>query len=251
MDIYLLILSFILGITLGSFFNVVALRLPKGEIITTDRSRCTHCGEQLRWFELIPLISYLIQKGSCRYCKQKLSAQYIFAELFTGLLFAYSYLQIGLDPELILALLLISLLIIITVTDFRYMLIPNQILFFFFPLFITLRIILPLDPWYNAILGSIVGFILIALIILASRGGMGAGDMKLFAVIGVVLGLGKTLLTLFIASVIGLNTGFILILAGRLKRKQAIPFGPYIAVAALLSYYFGDEMIEIYLEGWK
>src|SRR5690625_5997125 len=114
------------------------------------------------------------------------------------------------------------------------MLIPNKILLFFLPFFIIMRMIEPLEPWWSAIVGGAVAFVLIALIISVSRGGMGAGDMKLFGLLGIILGLGKVLLTFFLASLFGAIFGIILLLCKIIERKQPIPFGAYIFVATII-----------------
>src|SRR5699024_3857592 len=126
---------------------------------------------------------------------------------------------------------------ILFVSDMTYMVIPNKILLFFLPFFILMRIISPITPWYDAIIGAIVGFLLIAFIILVSHGGMGAGDMKLFGVLGVVLGLKLTLLSFFMAAFLGALIGGIFMLVKKIKRKEPIPFGPYIVCGTLLSYF--------------
>src|SRR5690625_6684762 len=124
-------------------------------------------------------------------------------ELATGILFSLSYMTFGFQVELIMALLLISMLIIIFITDITYMLIPNKILLFFLPLFIIIRFIVPLDSWYNSLVGAIVGYGLIALIFIVSMGGMGAGDLKLFGVVGIVIVLSHDILTFFLAAFFG------------------------------------------------
>jgi leader peptidase (prepilin peptidase)/N-methyltransferase len=167
-------------------------------------------------------------------------------ELITAILFAYSLSWFGIQTELIIALLLISMLMIVLVTDLTYMLIPDKLLLFFLPIFIILRTFIPLDPWWSAPAGMIIGFFLVLLIILISRGGMGAGDMKLFAVLGIILGISKILLTFFLACVIGSVFGLILIQLKRVKSKQPLPFGPYIVIAALIAYFNGDQMIRWY-----
>lgn len=247
MELYYIIVFFVAGTVLGSFFNVVGLRLPKKITFTNDRSYCPNCNHQLRWFELVPIISYVIQLGKCRSCKEKISPIYPFVELLTGFLFAFSYYKIGFDLELTLMIILVSMLMIIFVTDITYMRIPNKILLFFLPFIIIMRIISPLDPWYNAIIGAIVGYVLIALIIIVSKGGMGAGDMKLLGVLGIVLGLGKVLLTFFIAALIGAVVGMTLRALRKLNKKQPIPFGPYLIVSTIFVYYYGDVVIEWYL----
>lgn len=246
LEVMMTIFFFLFGITLGSFFNVVGLRVPKKMPFAYDRSFCPSCHKQLSWFELIPVFSFILQRGKCRTCQQKISLIYPIIELLTGLLFVLCYLMIGIELELIIALLLISMLMIIFVSDITYMLIPNKVLLFFLPLFMMMRVIQPLDPWWSSITGGTVAFILIALIIIVSKGGMGAGDMKLFGLLGIVLGLGKVLLTFFLASLLGALIGMILLLCKIIKRKQPIPFGPYIIVASIISYFFGDIIIEWY-----
>src|SRR5690625_3587767 len=194
-----LILFFILGIIFGSFFNVVGLRLPKNIPFAKDRSRCPDCGHSLTLFENIPLLSFLVQAGKCRKCKRKISALYPAIELTTGLLFALSFHLLGWQPELFLALLLISMLMIILVSDLKYMIIPNKVLLFFLPLFIIFRILEPPEVWWSSIAGAMTGFLSLALIIIISRGGMGAGDMKLFGLLGIILGVEKILLAFFLS----------------------------------------------------
>src|SRR5699024_6455906 len=210
LEIYVWFVFFLLGLVFGSFFNVVGLRVPIGISFVSGRSHCPTCYHRLHWLDLIPVLSFCWQKGTCRYCQAPVSVIYPAMELLTGVLFAYGYVKIGLTVELATALLLVSMLVIITVSDIAYMVIPNHILLFFLPLLFTFRLISPLDPWYDAFLGAVVGFVIIALIILISKGGMGAGDMKLFFVLGIVLGWKNILLTLFIAALLGSIFGVLL-----------------------------------------
>ncbi|MFD1736026.1 prepilin peptidase [Bacillus salitolerans] len=244
----LYIYSSIIGIILGSFFNVVGLRIPKNESIITPRSHCTSCQRTLTTLELIPVFSYLFLRGKCKTCGTKVSPLYPIMELLTGVLFLLSALWFGFTPELIVALCFISLLIIITVSDIAYMLIPNKILLFFLPVLIMLRIFIPLDPWWDPLAGAFTGFGLLLLIAIVTKGnGMGFGDVKLFFVIGIVLGVQNVLLTFFLASLLGAVIGGIALLAKVIKRKQPIPFGPFIALGAIISYYFGDNIVEWYI----
>ncbi|MUK86856.1 prepilin peptidase [Ornithinibacillus sp. L9] len=246
MEFYITLFAFF-GLILGSFFNVVGLRVPKKRPFTNDRSVCPHCNHTLSWYELIPVLSYIFQGGKCRNCKKSIGILYPVIELVTGFLFAFSYVHFGISIELIVALLLVSMLVIIVITDINYMLIPNKVLLFFLPLFIILRGIEPLEPWWSSLIGGLIGFCLIALIILISNGGMGAGDMKLFAVLGIVLGVNLVILTFFLASIIGALVGMILLLLRIIDRKQPVPFGPYIVVAGLIAYFYGETLISWYL----
>ena len=242
------IFAFIFGLVFGSFFNVVGLRVPKKESIISPPSHCTNCSKRLGVLDLIPVISYLLLRGKCRNCKAKISPIYLITELVTGLLFAFAYWTIGFQFELVIAILFISLLVIITVSDIAYMLIPNKILLFFAPLLLVGRIVVPLEPWWDSVIGAVVGFGILLFIAILSKGGMGGGDIKLFFVIGIVLGTVHTLLTLFVASVIGMMIGVIILKLRGQGRKTPIPFGPSIALAAIIVYFFGNNIIDLYMD---
>lgn len=210
------------------------------------RSICPSCHTMLMPLDVIPVIAYVLQKGKCRYCKSNISSLYPLMELLTGLLFLFAYIRIGFTLELFSVLMLVSLLIIISVSDLYYMRIPDSILLWFLPMFIIIRIIQPLDPWYDPLAAAVTAYVLILLIILASNGGMGTGDMKLFALLGIMLGLKKILLTFFIATLIGSVAGILLLVTGKVKRKEPVPFAPFIAAGALTSYFYGNTLIDLY-----
>lgn len=248
MEIVITILLFLYGLIFGSFFNVVGLRVPKGESIIKPPSHCTVCNRNLTVVDLVPVFSYLFLKGKCRGCGTKIHWIYLIVELGTGLLFALAYYQLGFSVELIVAIFFISMLVIITVSDIAYMLIPNKILLFFLIPLIIGRIFSPLTPWWDSLLGAVVGFGLLLLIAVLSKGGMGGGDIKLFFVIGMVLGLVPTLLTLFLASIIGTLFGMIALKKAKKGRKTPIPFGPSIAIAAIISYFYGEALVDWYVK---
>lgn len=246
MDIVWLALFFIYGCVFGSFFNVVGLRVPKKESVATPPSHCTTCGRKLVLFDLIPVLSYIILRGKCRGCGQKISAIYPFMELVTGVLFAYSFFHLGFNKELIIAILFVSLLVIITVSDISYMIIPNKVLLPFAISFLILRWLIPTSPWWDSFLGAAIGFSVLFIIAIMSKGGMGGGDIKLFFVIGLVLGTINTLLTLFLASIIGSIAGVYILKKTDKGRKTPVPFGPSIAISAITSYFFGTGFVEWY-----
>ena len=248
MDTFFLILFFLIGLIFGSFFNVVGLRLPKNKSFSKGRSHCTNCHKQLVWYELIPVISYVFQHGRCRGCSGKISLIYPLIEVVTGLLFALSFYVFKFDIEFITALLLISILMIIFVTDLTYMIIPNKVMLFFLPFFIIIRIIQPLHPWWSSLLGAGIAFLLIAMIILISKGGMGGGDLKLFTLLGFILGIKQVMLIFLLSCLIGALLGVLLMALGKLKRKEPMPFGPFIVIATLFTYFLGDFVINWYLD---
>lgn len=246
MSVGYIIFFFVMGLILGSFYNVVGLRLPLNKSFIDGRSICQKCGQTLKWYELVPVLSYLIQSGRCNYCFAPIPIFYPTIEFSTGFFFLYSYIEFGLSIDLWVSVSLISLLMIIFVSDVYYMIIPNKVLLFFLPIFIILRILEPLQPWWSSILGGVAGVSLIAFIIIVSRGGMGAGDMKLFGLLGIVLGFQKVLLTFFLACLIGSIVGGLQLLLNKIKRKQYIPFGPHIVMATFMTYYFGDPLLTLY-----
>src|SRR5690625_2214174 len=155
-------LFFILGIIFGSFFNVLGLRMPQNISFVHGHSSCPSCKKQLQWYELIPILSYVIQRGKCTRCHYSLSPIYPFIEFATGCLFTYSYVHIGLMPSLLPTLLFISFLMIVVVTDITYMFILNKLLLFFLPLFVFIRIFYSLYHFYRSVFGSVVAFFFIS-----------------------------------------------------------------------------------------
>ncbi|PEQ96782.1 prepilin peptidase [Bacillus sp. AFS006103] len=247
MEIILFLILLIYGCIFGSFFNVVGLRIPLKESIIAPRSSCPTCGHQLKVFELIPVVSYIIQWGKCRGCKSRISPIYPIFELLTGVLFMTAPLVIGWSGELVVALTLISMFMIIIVSDIHYMLIPDKILIWFAGIFLLERIIWPLNPWWDSLLGAVIGFTLLLIIALVSKGGMGGGDVKLYALLGLVLGFKLVLLSFFLSTLFGAVIGGLALLFKIVKRRQPIPFGPFIAAGTLTAYYWGSKLIDLYI----
>ncbi|MGY3717135.1 prepilin peptidase [Sutcliffiella cohnii] len=245
LSLYILVAFY--ALLLGSFYNVVGLRVPKGMSIVTPRSHCTNCKQTLTGIDLIPVLSYVWQRGKCRYCGVKVSPIYPFFELLTAILFVLAPLQLGWSYELIVAWTFISMLIIIVITDIHYMLIPNKILLFFFFLFIAEAVLISYSTWTDHFLGVVVGFLVPFLVALLSKGGMGGGDVKLFAVIGFVIGWELVLLTFFLASFIGTVGALVGMKLGKVEKGKPFPFGPFIAIAAWIAYFYGEHLLDLYI----
>jgi leader peptidase (prepilin peptidase) / N-methyltransferase len=243
--IFLMLFSF--GIVFGSFFNVVGLRIPLKESIVTPRSACPKCKHTLTPLELIPVLSFLIQRGKCRQCQTRISPLYPIMEFLTGALFVVVPLALGWTAEILVGWTLVSLFIIITVSDIKYMLIPDKILLFFAGIFVLERTFISLSPWWDSLLGAAIGFTLLLFISIVSKGGMGGGDIKLYALLGFVLGTKLVLMSLFIATLLGALIGMIGIGLGLVERKKPIPFGPFIAVGTLIAYFYGNTIFNAYI----
>lgn len=236
------------GMFLGSFYNVVALRVPIGESIVKPRSHCVACNRSLRVRELVPIFSYLFQRGKCRGCGTRISPLYCVFEGITTLGFLVSYGLYGITPMFFLSITLVSLLVIISLADLTYMIIPNSILLvFFLIIFLEQLLFSPYISIISAIIGSIEGFLLLWMIAILSKGGMGGGDIKLYAVIGLALGWKLTFLSLFFAAFIGLIYGLYERIRGELRKGQEIPFGPFIAIGTILAFWFGEYLIQWYM----
>lgn len=237
MTIYYATVFFIFGSILGSFFNVVGYRLPKGESIAYPSSHCTKCGHVLKSYELIPILSYLFQGGKCRKCKQKISPFYPIFELISGLLFMTAYLIFGFSYQLIIALIIISLSLIVSVSDYLYMIISDEVIIVAtVAILITIACFKGFPALWSSLLNGLIAFILMFLLktigdIVFKRESMGGGDIKLQFVFGLILGWPMAIVNVFLASFIALPISIMVLL---IKKDNIIPFGPFLCSAAVL-----------------
>ena len=236
----------LLWLLVGSFFNVVIHRLPRGESIVFPASHCVHCGVRLSAKELIPFFSYAWQRGRCRHCHKPISLRYPLVEVLTAALLGLIwYLRQGV-PAVYAYLAFTSLLIVISFIDFDHFLIPDQLLVAGLGVWVLLQLIVPFIAWPLALAGGALSFALMLVIYVLSRGGMGFGDVKLAGLIGLYLGTTLGVLSLFLAFVLGASIGLVL-LALRLKsRKDALPFGPFLAIGAYLAMAWGPDFLRWY-----
>jgi leader peptidase (prepilin peptidase) / N-methyltransferase len=247
MDIFWGMWFFIIGMVLASFGGVVGYRLPKGKKISLERSECDHCSRKLNWLELIPVISFVAVRGKCRTCKGRILFIYSAAEMITGFLFAFSFLQYGFSKEMIVACSLVMLCAIIFVSDLLYYIISDKVLMFFSIWFIMLLLLLEYRSWVDTLGGALLGFFFLFLVAVISKGSVGGGDIKLMGVLGLVLGFQGAYLALVVAAISGAVVGTIGLVMRKYTRKTAIPFGPYLALGAIVAYYFQEEIIKYVL----
>ncbi|KIL42548.1 hypothetical protein SD70_00715 [Gordoniibacillus kamchatkensis] len=239
------------GLAIGSFLNVVAIRIPQGQSIVRPPSRCPHCEHRLGPADLIPVASYLFLRGKCRYCRAPVSPMYAAGEAAAGALFAVTAWKLGFSPELAVGLLFVSILLVITLTDLSRMIIPDKVVFFGMAAAFVLRLFIHPLPLWNYALAFFAGSGLLLMIGLLGtavlrKESMGGGDVKLFAFIGLVLGVKLTLLSVFAASLFGTLFGVIQLARGRFRRNEPIPFGPFIAAGAFCAYFWGDRILDLY-----
>lgn len=245
MDIPILLFLFLLGACVGSFCNVLIYRIPKEEEFVKTPSHCMTCGHNLRWFELIPVVSWLAQGGKCRSCGVKLSPQYPIVEalnavmwLLTGILFRGDWLTVGLYCGLY------SMLMVLSVIDWREFIIPNGINLVIFLLGVV-RLVTDLGNWPLYVIGMVsVSLVFLLLHVLTGGNGLGMGDVKLVAAAGLLLGWPKMLLAVLVGSLSGA-----IIHSIRMRRGagRKLAFGPYLAAGIWFSALVGEPLITAYL----
>lgn len=236
----------LLGLVMGSFYNVVIYRHGTGVPIIRPRSFCPHCKTTLQAADLVPLFSYIFLRGRCRYCYEKISPRYVVVELLSALLFAAALWRFGLSPALAKYLPLFSILLIISAIDLERQRIPNLYTAMILVWGLLWQLAWPEISWPDAAMGLITGGVSTLVIAVASRGGMGAGDVKLLAVLGFLAGWLDLLLIFMLAVVLGAAAGIFLIVFRKKTGKTAIPFGPFISLAYFLVVFWGPQIWDFY-----
>jgi len=252
------VLFFVFGTIVGSFLNVVILRLKKNKSIIKTCSHCPRCRKKLEWYELIPLVSFFIQHGKCRRCHKKISWQYPIVEFLTGLVFLLIVVYFG-DFSFygivnILYLLIISgFLIVIFVYDFKYYLVSDRIIYpavaiaFFYDVYLSL-ITNQFSVFFYSILGAVImgGFFLFW--VLVSKGKwMGMGDIKIGVLLGLIFGIYQLFTALFLTFFMGAIVSLILMALKKKKLKSQIPLGPFLTAAAFITLFWGNYLLDWYL----
>ena len=239
MYISLSILFFIVGTIFGSFYNVVGYRIPNGQSLLYPSSHCTKCNHKLKPYELIPILSFLFLGGKCSKCKDKISWFYPIFEFLTGILFMLSFLIFGISLNCLLSILFLSMLIIIIISDYQTMIIPDEVLVVFTILLLIVEYLIGGFPKLGISILSGLGSFLIMLLLklfgdfLFKKESMGGGDIKLLGVYGIVLGFPMAIVSIFLAAIIGLPISLIIL---KKKKTHEIPFGPFLAISAIIIF---------------
>jgi leader peptidase (prepilin peptidase)/N-methyltransferase len=235
-----------LGLIIGSFLNVVAYRLPRGESLVKPRSRCTSCGTEVRALDNVPLLSWLALRGRCRHCQAQISARYPIVELVTGVVFALVAVARGLHPELLLDLPFAAMLIAVANIDLEHRIVPNRILLPLAIWAVAVSAVVQTSKLPELLIAGAAAFSFLLLAALAYPAGMGMGDVKLAGVMGLYLGLSVApalLLAFLSGSVVGVA---ILVRHGAGARKRGVPFAPFLALGGLVALVVGPELIDLY-----
>lgn len=236
----------VLGLAVGSFLNLCVDRLPRGQSLISPPSHCATCQRRLGLLDLVPVLSYLLLRGRCRYCGIPLPPRVLIMEVLTGCGFLLFWWWLGPGVKLAVASLYGSLLLVIAAIDLEHHLVLNRVLY-------PALVVAPVTAfvyglqWGEILLGGAVGFALPLLLYLAYSGGLGAGDVKLGAFIGIISGFPGILIALFAALVSGGAASALLLLTRKKGRRDPIPFAPFLALGAFVALIWGREMTDWYL----
>jgi len=248
----LTLISIIFGAILGSFLNVCIYRLPKEESIVWPGSHCPHCKNPIKFYDNFPLISYLLLRGKCRYCKGPISAQYPLVEGITALSSLVLFMRFGPSLSYLIYFAFVAALIVITVIDLYHQIIPDVISLPGIGVGLLASLIIPQITFFDSLIGILLGggsLFLVATLYqwLFKREGMGGGDVKLLAMIGAFLGWKAVILTILLGSLVGSITGIIVMVMKGKDFKYAIPFGPFLSLGAVIALFYGPRIIDWYL----
>jgi leader peptidase (prepilin peptidase)/N-methyltransferase len=234
------------GLCIGSFLNVVIARLPEGKSLVFPPSSCPRCGHLIAWFDNVPVLSWLLLRGRCRSCRESISWRYPAGEALTGALFVAAFLRFRISADLVVALIFLCALVAITGIDLDRQVIPDVITLPGIAVGFVLNLATQRIPWLDSLLGILVGGGIFFVIILISPSGMGGGDLKLGAMMGAFLGWKLGLLAILLGVLSGGLVAVCLLALGRKGRKDAVPFGPFLALGGALSMLWGKSILAWY-----
>jgi leader peptidase (prepilin peptidase) / N-methyltransferase len=240
------------GLVIGSFLNVVIARLPQRRSLWAPRSACPQCGNPIAWYDNIPLISFAALRGRCRACAAPIPWRYPLVEASTAALFALAWIVFAGDVgNFVVSAVFLAALVAITVIDLRHQIIPDAITLPGIVVGLATSLTMGRISWVDSLGGILLGGGLFVAIILVSRGGMGGGDLKLGAMLGAFLGWQALLVALFVSVMLGGICAVTLLVSGQVARKDAIPFGPFLALGGVVALFWGHPIIAWYLGGFE
>ncbi len=237
----------LLGLIAGSFLNVVIHRVPRRQSVVWPASHCPACGEPIKPRDNVPLLSYVLLRGRCRYCDARISPRYPLVEALTGILFAVAAYEFGLDLELLSALALVLVLVALAGTDLEHRLLPNAIVGPAALIGFTLSVLESPERWWIYIASALAAAGGLFVLALAYPGGLGMGDVKMGGMLGAFLG-PYAALAVFVGALCGALTGGILMAVGKVGRRNTLPFGLFMAVGGLVTLFVGPQLWGLYLD---
>jgi leader peptidase (prepilin peptidase)/N-methyltransferase len=244
------VFAFVFGAAIGSFLNVCIFRLPEHHSIVKPLSQCPHCHHPIRFYDNIPLLSYLILQGKCRDCGEKISWRYPLVELITAILSLVLFAKFYLTLNFIIFFAFTAVLIVITFIDLDHQIIPDVLTLPGIPVFFLLAVFVVKVPWMEAASGLLIGggvLFAIAFVyeLVTKREGMGGGDIKLLAMIGGFLGWKSLIFILLCSSFLGAIVGIAVMVIKKQDMKYAVPFGPFLSAAAVAYLFWGDAFVRL------
>lgn len=252
-NIYFYILAIAFGLCWGSFLTVVIWRIDDVKSIITDKSRCTQCNKELKWYDLFPIVSYGILKGKCRYCQKNIPLLYPIVELLMGSLTLFLFIRFGFSWDFLILFFVFSLLIVTLGYDILHMMVVDIIIWLGIALALAWQIMSKGDAsWIKLIAtvgyGVLIGFALPLILVIISRGKwMGEGDISLGIMAGILLGYPNILIAYIIAFISGAIVGLLLITFRGRKMNDAIPFGPFLVLGSVVAFFAGNAIVTWYL----
>ena len=244
------LLLVLVGLAIGSFLNVVIARLPEHKSLWGPRSACPGCGAPIAWHDNVPILSFVSLRGRCRTCAMRISWRYPIVEALTAALFVLAYRIFGPTVDFLAALVLLAALVAITAIDLQHQIIPDVITLPGIVAGFLANLASGRVSWLDSLIGIGVGGGLFLIIILASGGGMGGGDMKLGAMLGAFLGWSVVLVAVFVAVLLGGALAIPLLVTGKRGRKDPIPFGPFLALGGVVGLFWGERLAQWYVSGF-
>ena len=246
------VVAFVFGAVVGSFLNVCICRLPKGESVVFPPSHCTSCDYRIRWYDNVPMLSYLLLRGKCRSCGARISPQYPLVEFLNGALTLALFLRFGPGPVFAVLFLFSSAMVVVTFIDLEHQIIPDSITLPGIVLGFAASFFIPQLGWLNSLLGILAGggsllAIAYGYQAITKKDGMGGGDIKLLAMMGAFFGWKAILFIIFAASLAGSVIGIAAMAVKKRDSTLPIPFGPFLAGAAILYIFYGNLLIFWYL----
>ena len=250
MDVALAAFVLAPALALGSFLNVVAARVPERRSLSRPRSACAHCRQEIAWYDNIPLVSYLVLRGRCRACGERIALRYLAVELATGVLVAGSFLHFGLSARAFVAAFFVSILVVLSAIDFEHRILPDIIVLPATAVVLAAQVVLFPDRAVEWVAGALGASLFLFLALLAYPKGMGMGDVKFALLLGAALG-EAVVVGLMVGMLAALVPGVVLIARhGAAGRKVAIPFGPFLAFGAVVALFWGDRLLSAYLSSF-
>ena len=247
MEAFLIVVFALLGTVVASFLNVCCDRLPVGESLVYPPSHCQACQRRLGAKDLIPVFSYLWLRGRCRYCQAPIPRRILGVEVGTGVLFGLAYWHYGLSLELLVTLVYSCIFIVLLVIDLEHQLILNKVVYPAAAVALVIDFLAPKPGIISGAIGGGVGLVLFLIPALVYPGGIGWGDVKMAALIGLVTGFPLTLVALLLAVILGALVAGLLLALKIKKRKEAIPFAPFLSVATIITLLWGSNILTWYL----